>query len=153
MSGSQTVTLVIISLFVLALCISLWVLGTRGWVADGVRSSPRSRIATGLASPYRVIHGDHGSLVDLGLLQLLERSQGGVHKRISEVREITEAIRLRHPELFKDEFGLTYWLSATDDFLCELRDAAWPEGTSPSHDELRRRFERHQPRPDYETLR
>ncbi|MFZ5525929.1 MAG: hypothetical protein ACOZE7_04670 [Pseudomonadota bacterium] len=151
MSESQTVTLVIISLFVLALCISLWMLGKRGWVVDGVRNSPR--IATGPTSPYRVIHGDHGSLVDLGLLQLLERSQGGVHKRISEVREVAEAIRLRHPELFKDEFGLTYWLSATDDFLCGLRDAAWPEGTSPSHDELRRRFERHQPRPDYEALR
>lgn len=114
----------------------------------------RSEEPAALAPPSNnVVMAAQGSLVDLGLLQLLERSQGGVHKRISEVREVTEVIRLRHPELFNDEFGLTHWLSATDDFLCELRDAAWPEGTSPSHDELRRRFERHQPRPDYDALR
>lgn len=152
MSESQMVTLVIISLFVLALCISLWMLVRRRWAVDGMRSAPRFAAALS-SSPYRRMSGDHGSLVDLGIAPLLERSQGGVHKRISEIREITEIIRLRRPELFEEEFGLVHWLRSTDAFLCELRDAAWPEGTSPSHDELRRRFERHQPRPDYEALR
>lgn len=83
------------------------------------------------------------------VLQNLEKGQGGIHKRIAEIREIAECIRVRHPKLLEDELGLRHWLSASDDFLCSLRDVAWPEGSSEFHDELRRRFEMHMPRPDY----
>ncbi len=86
------------------------------------------------------------------VLQALESGHGGIHKRIAEVREITEAIRRRNPELFRQEYGLSRWLAYTDEYLCGLRDAAWPEGRSSHHDELRRRFDRHQPKPDYKAL-
>jgi hypothetical protein len=86
------------------------------------------------------------------LISVLQFSHGGVHKRISEIREITQSIRMRHPDLFKHEAGLASWLSASDAFLCQLRDVTWPEGSSPEHDELRRRFDSYQARPDYETL-
>ncbi len=86
------------------------------------------------------------------LVSILELSQGGVHQRISEIRLITQSIRMRHPDLFKHEAELPGWLSATDNFLCQLRDAAWPEGSSASQDDLRRCVETHQARPDYDAL-
>jgi len=63
---------------------------------------------------------------------------GGIHKRIDEIREVTEAIREHRQELFEQVFGLVYWLHASDQFLCALRDTAMPEGSSPQHDEQRR---------------
>jgi len=62
---------------------------------------------------------------------------GGVHKRIDEIREITEAVRDHRPELFQQVSGLIHWLDASDQFLCRLRDTAMPEGSSPQHDEQR----------------
>lgn len=52
--------------------------------------------------------------------RILMSSAGGVGKRISECREITEAIQRYAPELFTMEEGLIYWLEATDQFLCNL---------------------------------
>jgi len=48
---------------------------------------------------------------------------GGVGKRISECREITEALSKHAPDVFKAEPGLIYWLGATDQFLVELNDS------------------------------
>ncbi|VTU46119.1 hypothetical protein SRS16P2_00494 (plasmid) [Variovorax sp. SRS16] len=50
-------------------------------------------------------------------------TQGGVGKRIKECREITAAIHQSAPDLFVKEEGLIHWLSATDQFLTELRAA------------------------------
>jgi len=47
-------------------------------------------------------------------------SVGGVGKRISECREITEALSNHAPTVFKAEPVLIYWLEATDQFLVEL---------------------------------
>lgn len=86
------------------------------------------------------------------VLSTLDAFRDGVHKRIFEVREITECIQLRHPEMFREHLSLSAWLSDTDAFLCALRDVAWPEGSSAKHDERRAWFERRMPRPDYDAL-
>jgi hypothetical protein len=69
-------------------------------------------------------------------------AEGGVLKRISEMREITEAIRKHQPELFQQEPGLIHWLSASDQFLCRLCDAAMPKGSNEWCDGERERWER-----------
>lgn len=66
---------------------------------------------------------------------------GGVFKRISEIREITETIRNYQPELFRQEPGLIHGLRATDEFLCSLLDAAMPKGTNEWCDSQRERWE------------
>lgn len=52
--------------------------------------------------------------------RILNSSGGGIGKRISECREIAEAVSKRAPELFKTEPGLIYWLEATDQVLLAL---------------------------------
>lgn len=52
--------------------------------------------------------------------RIMKSSAGGVGKRLSECREITESILRHSPELFTKEDGLLYWLEATDQFLSEL---------------------------------
>ncbi|APC19471.1 hypothetical protein BLL42_27440 (plasmid) [Pseudomonas frederiksbergensis] len=50
----------------------------------------------------------------------VERFNGGVHYRIHECRETTEAVLKRAPHVFREETGLVHWLSAADQFLTEL---------------------------------
>lgn len=73
---------------------------------------------------------------------VLDSFTGGIHKRIDEIREITEAIQGHRPELFQEVYGTLHWLEASDQFLCRLRDAVMPAGLDPRQDELRARFAR-----------
>lgn len=66
---------------------------------------------------------------------------GGVFKQITVIREITEAIRNYHPELFRQEPGLIHMLRASDEFLSSLLDAAMPKGTNEWCDSQRERWE------------
>lgn len=69
-------------------------------------------------------------------------AEGGcVFKRITEIREITEAIRKHGPELFQQEPGLIHWLKASDEFLCSLLDAAIPQGSHEWWDSEREHWE------------
>lgn len=74
------------------------------------------------------------------LYAVLTQYQCGVHKRIDEIREITEAIEKRAPGLFEDELALVSWLRSTDDFLCKLRDTGLPPGHDPEQDRRRELF-------------
>jgi len=58
------------------------------------------------------------------ITKVVERSAGGVEKRISEHQEIVAAITARQPVLFKDEPGLKHWLNANDEFFRALKTAA-----------------------------
>lgn len=51
---------------------------------------------------------------------VLERSAGGVGKRIAENREIAEALFTYAPAIYEERHGLVYLLQATDQFLVEL---------------------------------
>lgn len=53
-------------------------------------------------------------------LDVIERHAGGIGKRISETREIAEAVFANNPAIFAAAPGLIYWLKASDDFLVEL---------------------------------
>ncbi|WP_036209457.1 MULTISPECIES: hypothetical protein [Massilia] len=55
---------------------------------------------------------------------VIERSGGGVEKRIREHQEIVAAITTRQPTLFNDEPGLQHWLSANNEFFNALKSAA-----------------------------
>lgn len=54
------------------------------------------------------------------LYKVLSFKTGGVGKRISECREITEALFTHVPDVFEQEKGLIYWLHATDQFFTAL---------------------------------
>lgn len=62
---------------------------------------------------------------------------GGIFKRIDEIREITLAIERHNPTLFDRVPGLLHWLRASDAYLSGLRDTAMPAGASPSDDAQR----------------
>lgn len=64
--------------------------------------------------------------------QVLDRSNGGIGKRLAECREITEAIFTNSPALFEQEPGLIHWLQATDRFLVEL-ESKMPEDPTRAH--------------------
>lgn len=78
----------------------------------------------------------------LSVQNVVTQYQSGIHKRIDEVREITEAIEKRTPGLFEHEPALIFWLKSTDDFLCKLRDTALPPGRDPDQDRRRELFAR-----------
>lgn len=62
----------------------------------------------------------------------IDRSNGGVGKRLAECREITEAIFTHSPALFEQEAGLIHWLQATDRYLVELV-SKMPEDPTRAH--------------------
>ncbi len=64
---------------------------------------------------------------------------GGVHKRIAEIREVTHAVAPRAHEL---DAVLLSWLSANEQFLCNLRDIMRPPGVDKRWDEVRELFHR-----------
>jgi hypothetical protein len=84
---------------------------------------------------------------------VIENRLGGIHKRIDEIREITEVVKTHSPELFKDVPGLGHWLEASDEFLCALRDTAVPPESDRAWDEERNRFERHRTNAIYAAVR
>ena len=51
---------------------------------------------------------------------VLKNNTGGVGKRISETRQIAEAVFAHNPAIFAAAPGLIHWLKATDEFLVEL---------------------------------
>lgn len=55
--------------------------------------------------------------------KVVERSGGGVEKRIREQQEIVVAITSRQPVLFSNEPGLKHWLNAQNVFLRDLKSA------------------------------
>jgi hypothetical protein len=57
------------------------------------------------------------------IIKVVERSGGGVEKRIREQQEIVAAIISRQPVLFNNEPGLKHWLNAQNVFLRELKSA------------------------------
>lgn len=57
---------------------------------------------------------------------VLERSAGGVGKRIAECREIAEAMFTYAPAIYEQRHGLVHLLQATDQFLVELDQLAPP---------------------------
>lgn len=59
---------------------------------------------------------------------VLASNAGGVGKRISECREIAEAIQRHSPDLYEREHGMVFWLSAMDEFLVALHSAYDPGG-------------------------
>lgn len=59
--------------------------------------------------------------------EVIDRSAGGVEKRIREQEEIVAAITARQPVLFKDEPGLKHWLNANSEFFRALKSAAADE--------------------------
>lgn len=85
---------------------------------------------------YYADQASHGRRV----MKALERSSGGIHKRIVETQEVATAIRQHQPDLFTRVPSLIYWLSAEYEYLCNVRDQAFPEGQDPLHDERRRHF-------------
>lgn len=62
----------------------------------------------------------HCEAVDI----VLHRTTGGIGARISEAREIAEAIFDQASSVFRREPGLLAWLEANDRFLVELMTAA-----------------------------
>ena len=64
------------------------------------------------------------------LLGVLNRTTGGIVKRISENIEVAEAIQTNAPDLFKKCDGLAYWLHAHDQFFGYLYAAA-ADGINP----------------------
>lgn len=85
---------------------------------------------------YYADQASHGRRV----MKALERSSGGIHKRIAETQEVATAIRQHQPDLFTRVPSLIYWLTAEYEFLCNVRDQAFPEGKDSLHDESRRHF-------------
>lgn len=75
-----------------------------------------------------------------GITTVLQDTSGGIHKRIDEIREVAEAIAKHQPDLFERVPGLLIWLRAEDEFLCTVRDQAFPAGYDSIHDELRELF-------------
>lgn len=67
----------------------------------------------------------------------LQDTSGGVHKRIDEIREVAEAILKHQPDLYQRVPGLLFWLRAEDEFLCAVRDQAFPAGCDSYHGEIR----------------
>jgi hypothetical protein len=94
-------------------------------------------------SEYRreiLLEYEHLKLKNREVYEVLDHYVGGVYKRIDEIREITESIQRHQPDLFLKELGLIHWLSASDQFLCQIRDVAMPEGQNSWQDEQRQRF-------------
>lgn len=75
-----------------------------------------------------------------GITTVLQDTSGGIHKRIDEIREVAEAIAKHQPDLFERVPGLLIWLRAEDEYLCTVRDQAFPAGYDSIHDELRELF-------------
>lgn len=61
------------------------------------------------------------------VLEVIDRSAGGVEKRILEQQEIVAAITARQPVLFQAEPGLKHWLNANNEFFRALKSAAASE--------------------------
>jgi len=59
--------------------------------------------------------------------EVIDRSAGGIEKRIREHQEIVAAITGRQPMLFKEEPGLEHWLNANNEFFRALKAAAVSE--------------------------
>ena len=55
---------------------------------------------------------------------VLERSQGGLGKRIDENRELLELLYLDAPVLMKEKPWIAGWLHSQDEFLNDLAKAA-----------------------------
>ncbi|MEJ6115608.1 hypothetical protein [Aeromonas salmonicida] len=55
---------------------------------------------------------------------VLERSQGGLGKRIDENRELLELLYLDAPILMKEKPWIAGWLHSQDEFLNDLANAA-----------------------------
>jgi len=55
---------------------------------------------------------------------VLERSQGGLGKRIDENRELLELLYLNAPVLMKEKPWIASWLHSQDEFLNDLAKAA-----------------------------
>lgn len=55
---------------------------------------------------------------------VLERSQGGLGKRIDENRELLEHLYLDAPILMKEKPWIAGWLHSQDEFLNDLAKAA-----------------------------
>jgi len=66
------------------------------------------------------------------ILGVLNRTTGGICKRISENIEVAEAIQTNAPDLFKKCDGLAYWLHAHDQFFGYLY-ATVADGIDPDH--------------------
>lgn len=85
---------------------------------------------------YYSDQASHGQRV----MKALERSTGGIHKRIAETQEVATAIRQHQPDLFTRVPSLIHWLTAEYEYLCNVRDQAFPEGQDRLHDERRHHF-------------
>lgn len=54
------------------------------------------------------------------------QSEGGVYKRIDEIRELTELLAQDAPEFMATHQWIAGWLASTDNFLSAVANAAEP---------------------------
>lgn len=87
------------------------------------------------------------------LTVVIEKNEGGIYKRISENREVLQAILEKAPELISKEPAILDWIKDTDKFLHLLADVIPhnPENCSYPPSILRQHFRVNSKFVDFET--
>lgn len=86
----------------------------------------------------RVNHGSRQNtatnpeaLSQLKAIQSALQAEGGVYKRLDEIREFTELLQRDAPEFLAAHPWVLGWLQSSDNFLAELARAADPDHSRP----------------------